>query len=130
MPARQGMALARPPEILLPYAGHRVAPVSDRFQPRRSMKILDLTTDAATIAIADIAQQKLRESPYYFLKNLTCQFNEGVLTLHGDVPIFPLKHLAESIVGRIEGIHEIINCVEVVDPTLAYTTHRAVRNAG
>ena len=60
------------------------------------MKILDLTTDAATIAIADIAQQKLRESPYYFLKNLTCQFNEGVLTLHGDVPIFPLKHLAEG----------------------------------
>ena len=94
------------------------------------MKILDLMADVATIGIADIAQQKLRESPYYFLKNLTCRYDNGVLTLHGRVPMGPLKQLAESIVCRVDGVHEVVNRVEVVDPTLGYVTHRAVRNAG
>jgi hypothetical protein len=96
----------------------------------RSMKILDLMADVATIGIADIAQQKLRESPYYFLRNLTCHFDEGVLTLRGWVPMGPLRQLAESIVCRIDGVHEVVNRVEVVDPTLGHATHQAVRNAG
>ena len=110
-----------------------------RFQPRPSppndysMKILDLMADVATIGIADIAdiaEQKLRESPYYFLKNLTCRYDNGVLSLHGRVPMGPLKQLAESIVCRVDGVHEVVNRVEVVDPTLGYVTHRSVRNAG
>lgn len=94
------------------------------------MKILEVMAEVATIGIADIAQQKLRESPYYFLKNLTCDYDEGVLTLRGRVPMGPLKQLAESIVCRVDGVHEVVNCVEVVDPALGHPTHRAVRNAG
>jgi osmotically-inducible protein OsmY len=94
------------------------------------MKILDRTTDVATIGIADIAQQKLRESPYYFLKNLTCHYDDGVLTLRGRVPMGTLKQLAESIACRVDGVHEVVNRVEVVDPTLGHAKHRAVRNAG
>jgi hypothetical protein len=109
----------RLPPLTPPHAGNA-----------RSMKILDLTADVATIGIADIAQQKLRESPYYFLKNLTCHYDEGVLTLRGRVPMGPLKQLAESIVCRVDGVHEVDNRIEVVDPTLEHATHRAVRNAG
>jgi osmotically-inducible protein OsmY len=94
------------------------------------MKILDALADVGTIGIADIAQQKLRESPYYFLRNLACHYDEGVLTLRGRVPIGPLRQLAESIVCRIDGVHEVVNRVEVVDPTLGHVTHPAVRNAG
>jgi osmotically-inducible protein OsmY len=94
------------------------------------MKILDVMADVATIGIADIAQRKLRESPYYFLKNLTCDYDDGVLTLRGRVPIGPLKQLAESIVCRVDGVQEVVNRVEVVDPTLGHARHQAVRNAG
>lgn len=96
----------------------------------RSMKILDVMADVATSGIADIAQQKLRESPYYFLRNLTCHYDDGVLTLRGRVPMGPLRQLAESIVCRIEGVHEVVNRVEVADPALGQVTHQAVRNAG
>jgi hypothetical protein len=96
----------------------------------RSMKILNATADFATVNLAEICQRKLWESPYYFLKNLTCQCDDGVLTLRGQVPLMPLKQLAEKIVYRVDGVLEVVNRVEVVDPALVNASARAVRNAG
>ncbi len=94
------------------------------------MKILDATADLATASLSDICQRRLRESPYFFLKNLTCHCDEGVLTLRGQVPLMPLKQLAEKIAYRVEGVIEVVNRVEVVDPALFNASGREVRNAG
>jgi osmotically-inducible protein OsmY len=94
------------------------------------MKILNAPAGFAAVNLADICQRKLRESPYYFLKNLSCQCDDGVLTLRGQVPLAPLKQLAESIVARIAGVHDVVNRIEVVDPARVNASARAARNAG
>ena len=76
--------------------------------------------------IADAAERRLRESPYFFLKSLRCQFEAGVLTLRGRVPYWQLRQFAESIVSRIDGVREVVNRIEVFDPSAA----RVVRSAG
>jgi len=71
-------------------------------------------------SVSQLAERRLQESPYFYLRALSCQFTDGVLTLRGRVPYEQLGQAAENIVARIDGVHEVINCVEVVDPQLSY----------
>lgn len=87
----------------------------------RPYRNADETTD-----IGALAERRLQESPYFYLKRLRCRYEAGVLTLLGRVPYGQLKQIAESIVERVEGIEHVINRVEVLDPTGV----PAVRNAG
>lgn len=94
------------------------------------MKILPLSTQVAPSEVGEIAQRRLRESPYFFLKYLNCQFQGGVLTLRGRVPYRQLKQFAESIVSRVEGVQEVVNRIEVFDPVRGVTSLPAARTAG
>lgn len=77
-----------------------------------------------------VAQRRLTESPYFFLKGLNCQCQGGVLTLRGRVPMLRLKQFAEDIVSRIDGIESIDNRIEVVDPFAPASAAPGLRNAG
>ena len=66
--------------------------------------------------MTSLAERRLRESPYFFLRNVRCGFDAGTLTLEGWVPFVPLKQFAETIVRRIDGVYDVCNRVEVVDP--------------
>ena len=81
------------------------------------MNALSFSTAPAS-AISELAQRKLRESPYFFLRWLTCQFDRGVLTLRGRVPNRRLREFAERIVMRVEGVQSVNNQVEVCDPAM------------
>jgi len=94
------------------------------------MQILPFSTTLAPAGIGEIAQRRLHESPYFFLKRVACEFHDGVLTLRGRVPYGQLKQFAESIVWRVEGVEEVVNQVEVVDPVRSPFIAPAVRNAG
>jgi hypothetical protein len=94
------------------------------------MKILPLVPHRAPSEIGEVAARKLRESPYFFLKSLTCRFADGVVTLYGTVPYEQLRGFAESIVLRVEGVEEVNNRIEVVDPVRRATDAQSVRNAG
>jgi osmotically-inducible protein OsmY len=72
--------------------------------------------DASTIV--HLAEGRLRESPYFFLKSVRCRLEDGRLTLEGRVPFSPLRKFAESIVARVDGVREIDNRIEVYDPEL------------
>lgn len=74
-------------------------------------------TTTTTAAIGELAQRRLRESPYFFLRWLTCQFDRGVLTVRGRVPNRRLREFAERIVARVDGVHAVNNQVEVCDPS-------------
>ena len=93
------------------------------------MQILPLTTAASAPSVEELAERRLRESPYYFLKQISCQFNAGVLTLRGTVPLWQLRQFAESIVARVEGVRVIENQVEVFDPLAEPIGARVVRSA-
>ena len=83
------------------------------------MKILQLE---AVTDLGALAEQRLKESPYFFLRGVRCEFKAGALVLRGSVPYQQLRQFAEAIVARIDGVDEIVNYVTVVDP--------AVRQAG
>ena len=93
------------------------------------MQILPLKTAATTPSVQQLAERRLRESPYYFLKQVTCHFEAGVLTLRGTVPLWQLRQFAESIVARVEGVRSIENEVEVFDPHGEPIAARAARSA-
>jgi hypothetical protein len=84
-------------------------------RPEPAMTILPLPAQAPA-NVGALAQQKLHKSPYYFLKRVSCEYHEGVLTLRGRVPFARLKDCAESIVWRVDGIEAVVNCLEVGDP--------------
>ncbi len=93
------------------------------------MQILSIDNPATKLSVAELAERRLRESPYYFLKQISCHFDAGVLTLRGTVPLWQLRQFAESIVARVEGVRKIENEVEVFDPLLEPIGVRAARSA-
>ncbi len=94
------------------------------------MQILPISTQVAPSNVGEIAERRLRESPYFFLRTLRCQFDRGILTVRGPVPLGQLKQFAESIVWRVDGVVEVINRIEVVDPVRGSLSAPAARNAG
>jgi osmotically-inducible protein OsmY len=66
--------------------------------------------------IAEIAQAALRQSPYFELHNVSCDFSGGILTLHGRLPTYYLKQLAQASVAEVPGVIEVHNRVEVTAP--------------
>ncbi len=97
-------------------------------------KMPDVSTikrPAGTATPAEVAEQRLRQSPYFYLKSLRCRFDSGVLTLQGRVPYRPLRQVAEAIVARVDGVQRVANEVEVIDPGYSLpNVAPAVRTAG
>jgi osmotically-inducible protein OsmY len=63
-----------------------------------------------------VAEARLQESAYAALRGVCCEFSEGVLTLRGLVPRYYIKQLAQHLVGRVAGVVEIDNQLEVGSP--------------
>lgn len=83
------------------------------------MSILSFDKDFDSASIVCAASRRLCESPYYFLKGISCHVDGGVLTLRGRVPMEPLREFAESIVSRVEGVRRVVNRIEIYDPQRA-----------
>ena len=55
----------------------------------------------------------MREAPYHCLKQVACDFHEGVLTLRGRVPSFYLKQIAQELVANLVGVEVLRNHLDV-----------------
>ncbi|MFO0879150.1 MAG: BON domain-containing protein [Gemmataceae bacterium] len=66
--------------------------------------------------ITEGAERCLRQNAYLALKPVSCECCDGVLTLRGFLPTYYLKQLAHALVVDLEGVEQIINEIEVVDP--------------
>jgi osmotically-inducible protein OsmY len=64
--------------------------------------------------IVEIAQATLRQSSYFELHEVSCEFSGGILTLRGRVPSYHLKQLAQAAVAEVPGVIEVHNQVQVV----------------
>jgi osmotically-inducible protein OsmY len=67
--------------------------------------------DAPTIA--EVATERLRDSPYEAMRWVSCECKHGVLVLRGRVFSFHEKQLAQEAVARIDGVTQVVNDVEV-----------------
>ncbi|MBV9123273.1 MAG: BON domain-containing protein [Planctomycetes bacterium] len=59
-----------------------------------------------------MAQNRLRNNPYLALKRVSCDYQEGALTLRGRLPSYFLKQMAQAVISPLEGV-QIINQIEV-----------------
>ena len=63
------------------------------------------------------AERALRCGPYPALKNLSCDYQGGVLVLRGCLPSYYLKQIAQEIVAhQTQGVDRLDNQIEVVRP--------------
>jgi hypothetical protein len=69
---------------------------------------------AAPQRILEGAENCLRGHSYLALKNVTCDYREGVLTLRGCLPSYYLKQIAQTAVARLAGVDRIVNEIEVI----------------
>ena len=64
--------------------------------------------------VADLARVLLLRNPYLALKNVSCEYRDGVLTLRGYLPSYYLKQIAQTIVANLEGVERLVNAIEVI----------------
>jgi len=67
-------------------------------------------------AVLEQAETSLRRNSYVALKNISCVYQEGVLTLRGCLPTYYLKQMAQTTVARLAGVERVVNQIEVVAP--------------
>jgi osmotically-inducible protein OsmY len=67
-------------------------------------------------AVLEQAENCLRRNSYVALKNISCDYEEGVLTLRGCLPSYYLKQVAQTTVARLAGVERIVNQIEVIAP--------------
>ena len=64
-------------------------------------------------AIADAAESRLRGSSYNAVRHVRCEFHGGTLTLHGSVPSYYLKQIAQTLVCGTAGVAQVRNWLHV-----------------
>jgi osmotically-inducible protein OsmY len=67
--------------------------------------------------VKEVAEQCLRRNPYLALKNVSCEYRDGVVVLRGCLPSYYLKQVAQEAVARIEGVASVDNQIHVVSPS-------------
>ena len=60
-----------------------------------------------------LAECRLRASPYLSLRNICCDFHEGMLILRGCLPTYYMKQQAQAAVADVEGVGQVVNQIEV-----------------
>jgi hypothetical protein len=64
--------------------------------------------------LAEWAEGRLRSNSYLALKNISCEFDDGVLRLRGCLPSYYLKQIAQETLAPLEGLVQIDNQIAVV----------------
>jgi CheY-like chemotaxis protein len=67
--------------------------------------------------VSEAAESRLRGHAYLALKNISCEWRDGVLTLRGSLPNYYLKQMARVAVANVEGVERINDEIEVVGPS-------------
>jgi osmotically-inducible protein OsmY len=69
--------------------------------------------DVAASAIAARAKRRLDDLVFPQLRNVVCEYQQGVLTLRGRLESLFLQQLAHDAVRNIEGVQEVIDRLDV-----------------
>lgn len=67
--------------------------------------------------VRDLAEKRLQSNPYLALKNVSCEYSDGVLTLRGRLPTYYLRQIAQAAVSGMDGVRAVVDCIEVVPAT-------------
>ncbi len=60
------------------------------------------------------AHQQLRDTGRSPLRGVTCEINGSTARLSGELPSFFLKQMAQEVIRHVDGIHRVVNEIEVL----------------
>ena len=67
-----------------------------------------IAKDKASLSVSEDvtakAKERLKMAPYLPVRNVSCEYDDGVLILRGEVPTFFEKQLAQEAVFKLEGV--------------------------
>ena len=63
--------------------------------------------------VAEVAMERLRESPYKAMRRVSCKCEHGVLFLRGRLFSFHEKQVAQEIVAGVSGVNQVVNEIQV-----------------
>jgi len=66
-----------------------------------------------TPTVAEMAMQRLRDSPYKVMRRVSCDYKHGVLFLRGRLFSFHEKQVAQKTVAGVSGVRRVVNEIEV-----------------
>ena len=66
--------------------------------------------------LLELAEGCLRRNPYLALRNVSCEWRDGVLVLRGCLPSYYLKQVAQEVVARLDGVQAVDNQIQVMTP--------------
>jgi len=69
-------------------------------------------------SVSDAAELMLRQSRYLQLRRVHCEEQGDKLVLHGRLPSYYLKQIAQTTVAAVAAEHPIVNEIEVVNCAL------------
>ena len=76
--------------------------------------ISNAAVDERLERVRECIRERLSKCFYQFqFKQITWKFDEGVLTLDGDVPTFYMKQVLQTVLRDIEDVRQIDNRVRV-----------------
>jgi hypothetical protein len=67
------------------------------------------------------ARKILQSSGYSALAALQCEVTEAAIVVHGVLPSYYLKQMAQVVISRLDGVRAVTNLVEVRNPGQALT---------
>lgn len=69
---------------------------------------------AEPLNCTELAENLLHQSQHLALRRVRCERAGDVLVLHGRLPSYFLKQMAQSTVAQAEGVQRIVNEIEVI----------------
>jgi osmotically-inducible protein OsmY len=72
-----------------------------------------LLTIIGSRTIAEVAMERLRDSPYKAMRRVSCKCKHGVLILRGRLFSFYEKQIAQEAVLGVTGVTQVVNEIEV-----------------
>jgi osmotically-inducible protein OsmY len=60
--------------------------------------------------------RRLRHSGYLALRDISCDVDGDGLSLHGRLPSYYLKQVAQALVAEVEGVERVVNMIKVSAP--------------
>ena len=93
-------------------AGREAIQFHERF-PMHGGKIMLGLTAVVAPTIAQMAMQRLHDSPYKAMRRVSCECKHGVLFLRGRLFTFHEKQVAQETVAGVSGVIRVVNETEV-----------------
>jgi osmotically-inducible protein OsmY len=74
---------------------------------------VEMNCTTETTGVVEEVRSQLRGNPYQALKQISCEYRDGTLILHGRLPSYYLKQVAQTAVARVAGVERVVNHIEV-----------------